>query len=122
MPAPVRRERDARGRFLPGNTAAGQGGRARAAKLNPRRRRAIARRGYRAMVRRHFGGDRHAQRTYLAQLGTYVYERMAGAFLPGSPLRTTSRHPGPIQDWRAAYYTPDLYTGQHIDVEFSHHG
>jgi hypothetical protein len=118
MPDSIRRERDSRGRFLPGNTASRAGGRARAAALSRRRRRAIARRGYRAMVRRHFGGDHQAQRRYLAQLGVYNYEVQAGAFRPGSPLRTTARHPGAIQDWRAAYYTQNLYTGDHIDVEF----
>jgi hypothetical protein len=111
-------ERDARGRFVAGNHASSAGGRARAIKLPARRRRAIARRGYRAMVRKHFGSDGRAQRQYLAQLGTYNYERMAGSFLPGSPLRTNASHPGPIQDWRSRYYTPDLFTGAHRDVQF----
>jgi hypothetical protein len=70
------------------------------------------------MVARHFDGDTVAQRRYLAQLGVYVYEREAGSFNPRSPLRTTARHPGAIQDWRAAYYTQDLFTGEHIDVRF----
>jgi hypothetical protein len=74
------------------------------------------------MVKRHFGGDVRAQRQYLAQLGTYVYEREAGSFNPRSPLRTSSRHPGPIQDWRSRYYTPDLYTGDHVDVQFMAEG
>lgn len=70
------------------------------------------------MVARHFGGDRQAQRHYLAQLGVFVYERMAGSFLPGSPLRTNATHPGAIQDWRARYYTPSLLSGEHRDVQF----
>lgn len=70
------------------------------------------------MVRKHFGGDDRAQRRYLADLGAYIYERMAGAFRPGSPLRPNASHPGPIQDWRAEHYTQDLFTGDHRDVEF----
>lgn len=70
------------------------------------------------MVARHFGGDRQAQRKYLAALGAYVYEVMAGSYLPGSPLRSNASHPGPIQDWRARHYTPNLFTGAHRDVEF----
>lgn len=112
--------RDARSRFIAGNHAASAGGRARAAKLTRRRRRAIARKGYRAMVARHFGGDRQAQRHYLAQLGIYNYEVMCGSFMPGSPLRTNATHPGAIQDWRARYYTSDLFAGAHRDVEFEH--
>ncbi len=113
--------RDARGRFIAGNHAASAGGRARAAKLSRRRRKAIARKGYRVMVARHFGGDRQAQRKYLAQLGAYNYEVMAGSYLPSSPLRSNASHPGPIQDWRARYYTPSLLFGEHRDVEFEHH-
>lgn len=76
------------------------------------------------MVRKHFGGDMRAQRQYLAQLGAYNYEVMAGTFLPGSPLRSNASHPGPIQDWRARHYTPSLLFGAHRDVEFmeAHHG
>jgi hypothetical protein len=79
------------------------------------------------MCKKHFGSDRTAQRHYLAQLGSFWYEVMAGALLPdgtrrpGSPLRTSARHPGPIQEWRALYYTPDLYRGDHIDVDFMEH-
>ena len=72
------------------------------------------------MVRKHFGGDVQAQRHYLAQLGIYNYEVMCGTFLPGSPLRTNATHPGAIQDWRARYYTPNLFAGAHRDVEFEH--
>lgn len=46
------------------------------------------------------------------------YEVQAGAYEPGSPLRPNARHPGPVQDWRAAYYTSSLLYGDHIDVEF----
>ena len=112
--------RDARGRFTTGNTIASVGGRARAAALSPRRRKAIARKARRAMVRKHFAGDDQAQRKYLAELGRYVYEVQAGTFQPGSPLRTNTRHPGSIQEWRSRYYQLGLFAGQHLDVEFIH--
>ncbi len=113
-----RPHRDARGRFTRGNAMAGAGGRARAAKLSPRRRRQIARKARAALVRKHFHGDDRAQRHYLAALGAYAYEVQAGAFVSGSPLRPHAWHPGPIQDWLAHYWTPDLFTGDHIDVDF----
>jgi hypothetical protein len=110
---------DSKGRFTKGNTLAQKGGRARAAALTRRRRRAIARKGYRAMVRKHFGGDDHAQRAYFAALGVYNYEVQAAVTGGlGLVVRRAARHPGPIQDWRAAYYTGDLLTGAHRDVNF----
>lgn len=111
-------DRDTRGRFAPGNSAASAGGRARAVKLSQRRRRAIARKGYRAMVAKHFAGDFRAQRMYLAELGRYVYEVQAGSFLPGSPLRTNCQHPGPIQEWLSKYWQPSLLVGDHLDIVF----
>lgn len=111
-------ERDARGRFAIGNQIASAGGRARAATLSKRRRRAIARRGYRAMVARHFAGDERAQRHYLAALGAYNYEVMAGAYLPGSPLRPNAQHPGPIQEFLSRYWQPSLLAGDHLDIQF----
>lgn len=97
-------DRDNKGRFTKGNAYAAAGGRARAAKLTKRRRKAIARKARRAMVRKHFGGDDRAQRAYFAALGLRV--------------RLAATHPGPIQDWRAAYYTDNLFTGAHRDVDF----
>lgn len=107
-------DRDARGRFAAGNHAASAGGRARAAKLSKRRRRAIARKGYRAMVARHFGGDSQAQKKFFGELGIYNSERV----FEGTPIRVLARHPGPIQDWRARYYTDNLFAGAHRDVDF----
>lgn len=111
-------DRDSRGRFAPGNSAASAGGRARAAKLSQRRRRAIARKGYRAMVARHFAGDYRAQRHYISALGAYNYEVMAGAYEPGNPLRPNARHPGPIQEFLARYWQQSLLDGPHLDVPF----
>lgn len=70
------------------------------------------------MVRKHFMGDSRAQRTYFAALGTYNYEAMAGTYTPGSPLRTTTRHPGTIQEFLSAYWQLDLLRGAHLDVQF----
>lgn len=118
------RQRDARGRFAPGNRISSVGGKARGAALSRRRRRAIARKGYRVMVKRHWGGDQRAQRKYWGEMGSFQYEVQAGALLPDgtrnplSPLRTNARHPGPAQEWRARYYTDSLLYGQHRDVDF----
>lgn len=110
--------RDARGRFAPGNDLASAGGRARAAKLSRRRRRQIARMGYRAMVEKHFLGDFHAQHRYLGELGAYAYDVQAGAHLPGSPLRPIARHPGTISEWLCRYWQLELFAGVHLDVNF----
>lgn len=110
--------RDARGRFAPGNTIASAGGHARAQKLPKRRRRAIARKGYRAMVRRHFDGDAICQKHYLAALGAYAYEVAAGAYDPRSPLRPNAQHPGTIQEFRAQFYQLGLLHGPHRDIQF----
>jgi hypothetical protein len=116
-PAPPR-ERDNRGRFVRNNRISSAGGRARAQALSKRRRKAIARKGWRVMVRRHFGGDDRAQRRYFGALGAYNYEVLAGATSPRSPLRPNASHPGAIQDWRARYYTENLLTGSHRDEDF----
>lgn len=107
--------RDKQGRFTKGNPEAARGGQARAAALSPEQRRQIARRARAAMVRRHFGGDDGAQRAYFAELGVFNYEVQAGAFRPGSPLRTNARHPGAIQDWRARRYQLRLFDGGRLD-------
>jgi len=95
-------DRDARGRFMAGNQFARAGGQARAAKLSPRRRKTIARKARRAMVRKHFAGDDRAQRKYFA----------------GTPVPVRAAHPGPIQEWRSRYYQLDLLNDLHRDVEF----
>lgn len=112
------RQRDRRGRFVKGNTIASAGGQARAAKLSPRRRKAIARLARRRMVERHFGGDDRQQRQYFAELGRYAYEAQAGSYRERSPLRTAVRHPGPIQDWRARKLTFSLFDAINQDVVF----
>lgn len=111
-------QRDSRGRFVRGNSIAATGGHARAQKLSPRRRKAIARQARRRMVERHFAGDDRQQRAYFAELGRYAYEAQAGSYRPGSPLRTNVRHPGPIQDWRAQRMTFSLFDVLNQDVIF----
>lgn len=102
-------------KFTNNNSFASKGGKARAERLSAERRREIARRARAVMVSRHFGGDDLAQRAYFAELGVYNYEVQAGAFRPGSPLRTNARHPGTIQDWRARRYQLDLFDGGRTD-------
>lgn len=104
------RDRDARGRFLPGNQTASLGGRRRAQQLPAAQRQAIATQGRAAMVRRHFLGRDDLQRRYFAQLGVYQYDLAAGAYAPHSPLRPISCDPGPIPDWLAAQFTLELWT------------
>ena len=106
--------RDAKGRFLPGNTEAVAGGRARAAKLSRRRRRAIARKAYRAMVEKVFLGDYRAQRAYFGALGLWNSEK---PFL-GTPIPVRATDPGKPTDFLAHYWQLDLLRGEHIDVNF----
>lgn len=111
--------RDAKGRFLPGNAEAAAGGLARAKKLTRRRRKAIARKGYRAMVKKHFLGDYRAQRAYFGDLGRWNYEQMAAVTGGlGLSVRLATHHPGRPTDFLARYWQLDLYRGDHIDVDF----
>jgi len=111
--------RDAKGRFDVGNTFAAEGGRARAKTLSRRRRKAIARKGYRAMVKKVFLGDYIAQKRYFAALGRWNYEQMAtvsGGL--GLSVKLATRHPGRPTDFLAAYWQLDLLRGEHNDVQF----
>jgi len=106
--------RDAKGRFAVGNTFAAEGGRARAKKLSRWRRKAIARKGYRAMVKKVFLGDYQAQKRYFAALGLWNSEKV---FL-GSPIPVRATDPGKPTDFLARYWQLDLLRGEHIDVNF----
>ena len=66
--------RDARGRFTAGNDFAERGGAARAAKLTPERRKAIAT-GYRALVERRFDGDHERAKSWLGDVGVWSADR-----------------------------------------------
>lgn len=79
------RQRDKRGRFAEGNT--------------------ISRRGWLALVEKHFDGDVAAARAYVGQLGFHTYARAA---LIGTPnehkLRSPNyAHPGAPQQFYAAW-------------------
>ena len=62
-------DRDKRGRFLPGNSLASIGGKARAAALSPARRQEIARLGLVGLAKSRFNGDVKAARQYLVEKG-----------------------------------------------------
>ena len=108
--------RDALGRFTSGNDLAAAGGKARAAKLSRRRRRkAIARKGYRAMVRKHFLGDYQAQRAYWAALGVWNSEKVfIGTPVPVRPATLASRKTSLPRYWQL-----QLMNGAHLDVEIA---
>ena len=108
-------DHDQKGRFTPGNSLAAAGGRARAAKLSRRRRKAIARKGYRAMVKKHFLGDFQAQRAYWAALGVWNSEKV---FI-GTPVPVRATDPGKPQDFLSHYWQLQLMQGAHLDVEFA---
>ncbi len=57
------------------------GGKARAARLSPERRREIARQGFQALVRRRFGGDRGAAIAHLIGQGRMARLDLARAAL-----------------------------------------
>lgn len=106
---------DSKGRFTRGNSLAAAGGRARAAQLSRRRRKAIARKGYRAMVEKHFHGDYRAQRAYWAALGVWNSEKV---FI-GTPVPVRATDPGKPQDFLQHYWQLQLMHGAHRDVEFA---
>ena len=58
-------ERDARGRFVTGNSFASLGGKARATKLTPSERRQIAKIGFQALAYRYFNGKRRKAAAWL---------------------------------------------------------
>ena len=83
-------ERDNLGRFVPGNTLASKGGRARAAALTPERRRQIARAGWLALVAKRFDGDASEAARYIGKVGAWAAD---------APYRDTFpvfQHPGPM--------------------------
>jgi len=92
--------------FERGNEYAAVGGKARAAKLSPERRREIARAGWLGRVRRQFGGDEDAARAYVADLG-----RFAGDPYDGDPVPRVYHHPGDANEYRARRYQLTLWGG-----------
>lgn len=87
-------ERNERGQFLPGNTTARRGGQARAATLSPEERRAIASRGWQALVAKRFSGSQERAADYLGRMGAWAAEQAAYA---GTPLYQPAwENPGPL--------------------------
>lgn len=83
------------GRFVAHNLASYQGGRARAERLSPQRRRAIASMGFAAFVAKRFGGDRQAAVRWLGQLGAWAVEEAAYRNCPQIYKPGYWPHPGP---------------------------
>ena len=106
--------RDEKGRFTQGNPFAAEGGRARAKKLSRWRRRAIARKGYRAMVEKVFLGDFRAQRAYFGALGVWNSEKV---FL-GTPIPVRATDPGKPTDFLARFWQLHLLDPLLADVRF----
>ena len=71
-------ERDARGRFVAGNSFASLGGKARAAKLTPSERRQIAKNGFQALARQRFNGKRRKAAAWLFDPLGYQRQELAG--------------------------------------------
>ncbi|MEZ4865317.1 MAG: hypothetical protein R3C14_28670 [Caldilineaceae bacterium] len=114
--AEQRAQRDGRGRFTKGNQLSAAGGRARAKALTPRRRRAISRRGWRAMVRRHFAGDDRAAKAWLGALGAWAYDQAAGA--GNGVIVGVYSHPGAPGEFLSRRYQLSLFDALNVDVSF----
>ena len=65
-------DRDALGRFTPGNEHASRGGRRRAETLPAARRREIAAAGLRGLAEKHFGGNLAAAAAWLSRVGIWA--------------------------------------------------
>jgi hypothetical protein len=68
-------DRDERGRFLAGNRLASAGGKARAEKLTPEQRHAIAKAGFAALATKYFDGRRRKCAAWLFDPLGYQTER-----------------------------------------------
>lgn len=109
-------ERDRRGRFARGNAVASAGGKARAAKLSKRRRRQIAKSGWKAMVRRHFACNEAEAKRWWGEIGAWAYDQQAGA--GNGIIGVAFPHPGDPQSFRARLYQLPLLVGLHLDVDY----
>lgn len=68
-------DRDERGRFVLGNAMASVGGRARAAKLSPEQRSAIALMGFWGLVNKRFDGNKERALFWLSKVGFWGYDQ-----------------------------------------------
>jgi hypothetical protein len=91
-------ERDENGRFLPGHHWARRGGQARAKKLTAKERKAIARKGFDALVASRFGGDRDAAVAWLTAKGQWAndqhYAPQMRVFEDPGPMPENGQAPG----------------------------
>lgn len=88
--------RNCKGQFVPGNSIARKGGKARARALKPERRSAIARMGWDAMVDKHFEGDQEAAKRWWGAIGAWASDVAAG--YAGTWMQAF-RHPGPPHEF-----------------------
>ncbi|MEZ4864136.1 MAG: hypothetical protein R3C14_22680 [Caldilineaceae bacterium] len=111
-----RTQRDGRGRFTKGNQVSAAGGQARAKALTPKQRKAISRKGWRAMVRKHFAGDDQAARAWLGALGAWAYDQAAGA--GNGIIAPAYSHPGAPGEFLSRRYQLSLFDALNVDVNF----
>jgi general stress protein YciG len=78
-------DRDNKGQFTAGNSIASQGGKARARTLSPERRSEIAKKGFQAMVDKHYGGDRSKATAMLIARGLWALDK---DYAPNLRIRT----------------------------------
>ena len=107
--------RDARGRFQAKNPFASRGGNARAKKLSKRRRKKIARLGWKGLVERRFEGNEAAARFWWGKVGAHTYARLAvgGTAIP---WKSVFDYPGSPEEFMTWYRR--LFPGCDQDVAF----
>lgn len=98
--------RNCKGQFVPGNSIARKGGLARARALPAERRRAIARQGWDALVRKHFEGDQAAARRWWGEIGAWASDVAAG--YAGTWMQAF-HHPGPPHEFLERYEHEQRY-------------
>lgn len=108
-----RPQRDRRGRFTKGNQISKRGGQARAKALTPQQRQAISRKGWAALVRKHFDGDEVAAKAWFGQLGAWNYDQQAGA--GNGYIFSVFLHPGQPSEFRARRYQLHLFLSFTLD-------
>lgn len=100
-------QRDRYGRFAKGNRISKRGGHARAHALSPKRRRQIAKQGWRGLVAKQFGGDERAAKAWWGAIGAWNYDQQLAGL--GWYLRGVFPHPGSPTDFRAQLYQTNLF-------------
>lgn len=98
-------ERNGKGQFVRGNRASVKGGLARARALPAARRSEIARRGWEAMVARHFGGDEAAAKRWWGCIGAWASDVMAGY---AGTWMAVFQHPGTPREFLQRFYAENV--------------